>query len=343
MNACALSALSFAPVQAGRAFDDISTQIRQAMASGVLKPGTRLPPERTLAAQFGVSRNTLREALRSLESSGVLQLRRGAHAGCYICDSSGRGVATGLLDMYKLGGVTPGQLTDARILVETAIVRAACENCTPDDLRELRANVAKAVKLHKEGRVDERLQANLDFHRLLARATHNPLLVMVMEAILDVMRRDHRVLRCIVPLRQPPQVHRVAGQPRRGRGSGGDGEELEAVAEALPVEAAIAACSPLTNAHWTEPNRPRRMKSGRVQCAAATKHGGIVVEAKQADLELVAGPDVIQLYRSDHGERMDHSKASQGAASGWQGEAGGDAGSGRRRQTRGQRQLQGPR
>ncbi|MDB5941973.1 MAG: GntR family transcriptional regulator [Ramlibacter sp.] len=188
MNACALSALSFAPVQAGRAFDDISTQIRQAMASGVLKPGTRLPPERTLAAQFGVSRNTLREALRSLESSGVLQLRRGAHAGCYICDSSGRGVATGLLDMYKLGGVTPGQLTDARILVETAIVRAACENCTPDDLRELRANVAKAVKLHKEGRVDERLQANLDFHRLLARATHNPLLVMVMEAILDVMQ-----------------------------------------------------------------------------------------------------------------------------------------------------------
>lgn len=185
---------SFSPVQSGRAFDDISLQLRDAMATGALTPGMRLPPERTLAAQFGVSRNTLREALRSLESSGVLELRRGAHAGAYVRNSNGQGVMNGLMDMVKLGGVTPEQLTEARILVETAIVRAACDNCTPADIDALRENIALAARLHKEDRVQERIETNLDFHRLLARATHNPLLVTVMEAILEVVKDFARTL-----------------------------------------------------------------------------------------------------------------------------------------------------
>ncbi len=181
------SAVAFSGVAKARAFDDISRQIRAAMASGALKPGARLPPERALAAQFGVSRNTLREALRSLENSGVLQLRRGAHAGAYVRESSGQGVVTGLLDMYKLGGLTPQQLTEARILVETSIVRAACSNAGPEDIAALRANLAQALRFDREGRVQERIEANVGFHRLLARATRNPLLVTLMEAILDVM------------------------------------------------------------------------------------------------------------------------------------------------------------
>jgi len=180
--------LEFFPVLAGRAFDDISHQIRESMASGALKPGSRLPPERSLAAKFGVSRNTLREALRSLENSGVLKLQRGAHAGAYVKESSGEGVATGLLDMYKLGGLSPSQLTEARILIETSLVRAACTNCTAVDVQALRDNLADAMLFDKEERVQERIAANLEFHRLLARATHNPLLVTLMEAILDVMQ-----------------------------------------------------------------------------------------------------------------------------------------------------------
>jgi DNA-binding FadR family transcriptional regulator len=192
---------AFAPVLAGRAFDGISLQIREAMATGALKPGSRLPPERSLAAQFGVSRNTLREALRSLENSGVLQLRRGAHAGAYVKESSGEGVATGLLDMYKLGSLSPSQLTEARILIETSLVRAACTNCTATDIERLRANLAQAIRFDKEDRVPERIAANLEFHRLLARATHNPLLVTLMEAILDVM---HIFVRSIGPYEAPP-------------------------------------------------------------------------------------------------------------------------------------------
>jgi DNA-binding FadR family transcriptional regulator len=131
----------------------------------------------------------------------VLELRRGAQAGAYVRESSGRGVATGLLDMYKLGGLTPDQLTEARILVETAIVRAACANATAEDIAALRANLAQAVAFDREGQVGERVAANLEFHRLVARATHNPLLVTLMEAILDVM---HTFVRSIGPYEAPP-------------------------------------------------------------------------------------------------------------------------------------------
>lgn len=195
-----LPAPAFVPVLGERAFDGISRQIREAMARGVLKPGSRLPPERTLAAQFGVSRNTLREALRSLENSGVLQLQRGARAGAYVKESSGEGVATGLLDMYKLGSLSPSQLTEARILIETAVVRAACTDATQADIEDMRANVDAAMLHDKLGRVQERIATNLEFHRLLARATHNPMLVMLMGAIIDVM---HVYVRSIGPYEAP--------------------------------------------------------------------------------------------------------------------------------------------
>src|ERR1700709_1674718 len=114
MNQPDAVAMSFAfrPIEGGRASDGISLQIRSAMEAGALRAGMRLPAERALASQFGASRNTVREALRSLENSGVLELRRGAHAGAYIKQSNGRGVTTGLLDMYALGGLTAAQLTD---------------------------------------------------------------------------------------------------------------------------------------------------------------------------------------------------------------------------------------
>jgi GntR family transcriptional repressor for pyruvate dehydrogenase complex len=185
---------TFSPVGEGRAFDEISLQIRSAMAAGQLRPGSRLPAERTLSAQFGVSRNTLREALRSLESSGVLVLRRGGQAGAYIQSSDGLGVATGLLDMYKLGGISPAQLTDARIVIESAIVRAACLAADEDDLEALRANLRQAVLYDQGGLAEDRIRTNLEFHRLIARATKNPLLMTFMDATLDVLQIFIRTL-----------------------------------------------------------------------------------------------------------------------------------------------------
>ena len=68
----------FRPVATRRAFEEITSQIRDQLARRALRTGDRLPAERQLAGQFRVSRNTLREALRSLENAGLLELKKSA-------------------------------------------------------------------------------------------------------------------------------------------------------------------------------------------------------------------------------------------------------------------------
>ena len=64
-------------------------------------------PERALAEQFGVSRNTLREALQSLENAGLLRLQKGASGGAFVRESTGDAIITGLRDMFHLGAIRP--------------------------------------------------------------------------------------------------------------------------------------------------------------------------------------------------------------------------------------------
>src|SRR5829696_2489806 len=100
----------FRPIRPARAFEEIAAQIRAELAEGRLQVGSRLPSERALSEQFGVSRNTLREALRSLEHAGLIRLHKGAHGGAFITERSGEAITTGLMDMYHLGSVQPEQL-----------------------------------------------------------------------------------------------------------------------------------------------------------------------------------------------------------------------------------------
>jgi DNA-binding FadR family transcriptional regulator len=187
--------VQFIPVRTPRAFEEIAGQIRTELSQRRLKAGDRLPPERALAEQFGVSRNTLREALRSLENAGLLRLQKGATGGAFVRESTGDAVITGLRDMFHLGAIQPEHLTEARVLIESIAVRTACERATPQDIQALNANVAALERATRERASFYDVAAlNLDFHRILARATKNPVMVIVMEALLDVMQHFIRAI-----------------------------------------------------------------------------------------------------------------------------------------------------
>lgn len=178
----------FRPIRSPRAFEEIATQIRSQLAEGKLRVGNRLPSERALAEQFGVSRNTLREALRSLEHSGLVRLQKGASGGAFITEASGDAIATGLMDMYHSGTISPAQLTEARIWLESVVVREASLRATPESIEQLRANVRQAEEANARGDLGERAEVNLEFHRILARMTGNPVVVIVMDSLLAVLR-----------------------------------------------------------------------------------------------------------------------------------------------------------
>ena len=177
----------FQAIRSMRAFEEIANQIRNELAEGRLTVGSRLPSERALAEQFGVSRNTLREALRSLEHAGLIQLVKGARGGAFISERSGQAIVTGMLDLYHLGAIRPAQLTEARIWLETIIVREACVRATADDMAELNVNIEEAEAAAARGDFPMRAEKHIDFHRILARMTGNPIMVVVMEGVLDVL------------------------------------------------------------------------------------------------------------------------------------------------------------
>lgn len=181
------SDVEYEVVQTSRAFEEVIAQLRRLTVQGHLKPGDRLPSERDLAVKLGVSRNTIREALRGLEMSGVLELRKGAYGGAFLIAPGGGTLSTALQDMFQFGSVTAGQLTEARLHITAAVARVASERIREEDIRDLERNVADAQQAEKDGDLVLRSRINMNFHRLLVRTTDNPIFVAVMDGLIAIM------------------------------------------------------------------------------------------------------------------------------------------------------------
>ena len=178
----------FSPVKARRIFEEVVVQIREQIEAGQLKPGDKLPSERDLAEQFDVSRTAVREALRVLEIAGTVQLRKGVRGGPPLPAADPTAIADSLQDMLHLGRITADQLTESRIWIETMITRIVCETGTEADFAALEANVDEVERLMREGRDRERVEANIEFHNVLARATRNPVMILNIAMLMDIIR-----------------------------------------------------------------------------------------------------------------------------------------------------------
>src|SRR4029079_14087498 len=108
----------FAPVTGARASSAIADQIRTAIVTGKLTEGGRLAPERELAEQFGVRRVTVRDALRSLEAMGLIEVRVGALGGAFVTAPTGSKVAQAMSDMMLMAVISPEDVVESRLIVE---------------------------------------------------------------------------------------------------------------------------------------------------------------------------------------------------------------------------------
>ena len=163
----------------GRISEIIVEQIRLLMRQGQLKPGDRLPPERDLCERFGVSRVTVREALRMLESAGLVEIRVGARGGAFVTAPTSNRVGEGLADLLTLSVISAADVTEVRLILEVGIVPLVCERATEDDLAELEKICERSEAAL---RADYTMDMSLEFHAAVARATHNPALVMLVES-----------------------------------------------------------------------------------------------------------------------------------------------------------------
>jgi GntR family transcriptional repressor for pyruvate dehydrogenase complex len=169
-----------------RAFEQVAREIRARIGDGRLKAGDRLQAERDLADHFKVSRNTVREAVRSLENAGLLVLRRGPGGGAFVASGYGGTMRTGMSDLISLGLIKPENLSEARTIIGVAVARRAAERRTYGDLEALQFNMAETDAAVKADDIPRWIRLSFEFHRLLARATQNPALVVLMDAVIEL-------------------------------------------------------------------------------------------------------------------------------------------------------------
>jgi DNA-binding FadR family transcriptional regulator len=161
----------FAPITVARASSAIAEQIRNAIVTGRLAEGARLSPERELAEQFGVSRVTVRDALRSLEAMGLIEVRVGARGGAFVTAPTGSRVAQAISDMMLMAVVSPEDVVESRLIVELGTVTLACARAGDEDIEALRELAARGAEELKAGTYTREI--SWEFHSLLAAAAHN--------------------------------------------------------------------------------------------------------------------------------------------------------------------------
>ena len=176
----------FRPARPRRAFEEIIYQIKTLIEDGALKPGHKLPSERALAAEFQVSRNTLREALRTLELGGQITLRRGASGGAFVSAPVSPDSNDYVIPSLRVTDFSVADLTEAMRLVTGMLLQACVRIVTDEDLAALEAYVDEAEKAR--GDPKQRSELLIQFYLLLAEASGNKILVVIANLYVEMLR-----------------------------------------------------------------------------------------------------------------------------------------------------------
>jgi GntR family transcriptional regulator, transcriptional repressor for pyruvate dehydrogenase complex len=178
----------FQPVRTRRAFEAVCDQVRAQLMSGVLRPGDRLPGEVELAERFRIGRSAVREALRSLEVSGLVEARKGVNGGFYIQNGSTGGLAQTVQDMVSLSQTSLESVTEARIELTGVAIRLACARATEEEFDAIQRDIDHHTELFRIGQGSRNRRSVTEFYRLIAQATHNAMIVMMLDALSEVYR-----------------------------------------------------------------------------------------------------------------------------------------------------------
>jgi len=200
-----------------RLSDKVADMMLETILSRRLQVGDRLPSERELGEQFGVSRTVVREAVRALVAKGVIEVRSGSGLRVAAVDAA---VVSESMSLYLRGGALDFEkVHEVRALLEVHIAGLAAERATEDDLDRMRA-VHERMR-RETGDVEAAARDALEFHRVIARATQNDLYLLLMDSIgstlIDIRRENLGSGAAPMTLSQHEQVlERIAARNAAG-------------------------------------------------------------------------------------------------------------------------------
>ncbi len=178
----AAETMKFRPIRIARASEEVVQQIKDLIFGGRLGPGSHLPSEKELTEQFALSRITIRDALRVLESEGLIEIRVGARGGAFVARPSTQRVSDSLTNLLRLQQITIQELIEARMAVESSVASLAAQRATPEDIKAMQQAVAAARAARQDG--DPHFAPHsVAFHIALAEAAKNRVLLSTVNSL----------------------------------------------------------------------------------------------------------------------------------------------------------------
>jgi GntR family transcriptional repressor for pyruvate dehydrogenase complex len=195
----------YSTIRSARLYEQITEQIQSRIMTGELRPGDKLPPERELAEQFGVSRTAVREAVKALHEKGLLEVRPGNGTFISNITDTTSEVMRDSLDLIVNVGLVNGlvELMQVRTLLEPGIAALAAEMATEANIQAMQQAVDTMDTALDNA--DVYVEADLKFHRALATASQNSLITILLDPIVDLLREQRK------------RIFLVEGGPERGQ------------------------------------------------------------------------------------------------------------------------------
>jgi GntR family transcriptional regulator, transcriptional repressor for pyruvate dehydrogenase complex len=202
-----------------RVFETVRKSVLDSIRNGDLLPGDKLPSERGLAEQHAVSRSAVREALRTLESSGVLRFEKGQSGGAFVREHSADGITQSFRDMILLGKMPLSELMRVRMSLLQLAVELSAERGEEDDFVRLDANIDATQVAVDQNDPFATIEPVMEFNSLLGKASHNPVLMLVIDMLVQIMLELLRslalptIIDLITPRRKMVQLMRERRGP----------------------------------------------------------------------------------------------------------------------------------
>ncbi len=184
----------FNSVKSNKVSEHIVEQIRKAIFEGTLKPGDKLPPERELIKNFKVSKATLREAMRSLEVLGFLEIRKGVSGGGFVTEVDMKKARDSFINFLHFKHLSLSNLTEVRLILESYIAEKAALAITEDDLKRLKKLIEECEYVLRHDTPIESRKNEIEFHRIIGSVTGNPILMFILDFVEDLLIDTKEIL-----------------------------------------------------------------------------------------------------------------------------------------------------
>jgi GntR family transcriptional regulator, transcriptional repressor for pyruvate dehydrogenase complex len=177
----------FNSVKSNKISEHIIEQIRKAILDGRLKPGDKLPSEKQLIDNFKVSKATLREALRSLEVLGFLEIRKGASGGPFVTEVDLKKARDCFTNFLHSKNLSLRNLSEVRLILEPYIAEKAALAIGEEDLKRLEKLIEEGDYFLKHNIPIESRKNEIEFHRIIAGVTGNPILMFILDFVENLL------------------------------------------------------------------------------------------------------------------------------------------------------------